>query len=111
MSMPEFIAIPSSHNKTSPSPGEIQNLSSCNLSKHASLIMPPFLSVNTIYLQSPIAHFSRFLGFIYLINLYASGPETSTCLSAAKSPNVTSFTKLSYSFSGPAKLVGKYILL
>ena len=48
---------------------------------------------------------------MYLINLYASGPETSTCLSAAKSPKVTSFTKLSYSFSVPAKLVGKYILL
>ena len=73
--------------------------------------MPPSGPVKIIYLQSPMLHFERFLGFMYLIKLKASGPETSTCLSAAKSPKVTSLIKLRYSFSGFEKPEGKYILL
>ena len=105
------MATPCNHNKTSPSPGDTQNLSSSSLIKQASFTIPPSESVKIMYLQSPILHFDRFLGLMNFIKLNASGPLTSTCLSAAKSPKVTSLIKLLYSFSGLVKPLGKYILL
>ena len=85
---PELTATPCAHNKTSLSANDSQKWFSASLNKTGSFKIPPSLLVIKTYLHWPIASFDKSLGVNNCVNLNASGPVISTCLSTATSQRI-----------------------
>ena len=74
-------------------------------------MIPPSLSQIRTYFAWPTAHFERSRGVSSCANANPSGPEISRQRSTATSQSVTSFNRVSNSFSNVSKRIGKYMWL